>query len=303
VATMNIDGVSLFVSGRFIKLGSINDEYWLENDLINDPDRIIRSIKNNQAKIDIFTFSQKLPDTKPKHRYYMELDNIAALPIETFEHWWTKQVNDKTRNMVRKAQKKGVEVKVATFDNHLIEGIAGIYNETPVRQGRLFWHYGKDIEQVKIENSSFLERSDFLGAYYGDELIGFVKLVYVGEVAGMMQIISKIKDRDKATNNALVAKAVEICAEKKIRYLTYSKFIYGKKGIDPVAEFKHHNGFKKMDIPKYYIPLSLKGNIGIKLSLHHDLGELLPQDFSSYLRKIRVQLYQKKFNKLTASKG
>lgn len=291
---VNINGISLLVSGRFIKLGVVNDEYWLETDPHDDPEGIIEHIKYNRVKIDIFTFSQKLWDTTPKYDYHMEWDNIAALPIETFEHWWTKQVNDKTRNMVRKAQKKRVEVKVVTFDNALIEGIAGIYNETPVRQGRPFWHYDKDIESIRIENSTFLERSDFLGAYCGDELIGFIKLVYVGEVAGMMQIISKIKDRDKAPNNALVAKAVEVCAEKGIRYLTYSKFIYGKKGVDPVAEFKHHNGFKKIDVPKYYIPLSLKGSIGLKLSLHHGLGELLPQVFLSYLRKIRAQWYKRK---------
>jgi hypothetical protein len=284
---VNINGVSLFVSGRFIKLGVVNDEYWLEAGPYDDPEKIIEHIKINQVKIDIFTFSQKLWDTTPKYGYHIEWDNIAALPIKTFEHWWTKQVNDKTRNMVRKAQKKGVEVKVVKFDNSLIEGIAAIYNETPVRQGRHFRHYGKDIESIRSENSSFLERSEFLGAYCGNELIGFIKLVYMGEVAGMMQILSKIKDRDKAPNNALVAKAVEVCAERGIRHLTYSKFIYGKKGVDPVAEFKHHNGFKKIDVPKYYIPLSLKGIIGLKLNFHHDFSEQLPPALLLYLRKYR----------------
>jgi hypothetical protein len=289
VPIININGISLFVSGRFIKLGVVNDEYWLETHLRDYPQEIIERIKYNRVKIDIFTFSQKIWDTTPKYDYHMEWDNIAALPIETFEHWWTKQVNGKTRNMVRKSQKKGVEVRVAKFDNDLIEGITGIYNETPVRQGRYFRHYGKDIESIRIENSSFMDRSDFLAAYCGDELIGFIKLVYIGEVAGMMQILSKIKDRDKAPNNALVAKAVEVCAEKRIRFLTYSKFIYGKKGVDPVAEFKHHNGFKKIDVPKYYIPLSFKGSIGLKLNLHHGFSEQLPPAFLSYLRKLRAK--------------
>lgn len=291
MSVVNINEISLFVSGKFIKLGVVNDEYWLETDPHYDPEVIIKHIKYNRVKIDIFTFSQKLWDTTPKYDYHMEWDNIAALPIETFENWWTKQVNDKTRNMVRKAKKKGVEVKVVTFDNALIEGIAGIYNETPVRQGRNFRHYGKDIESIKTENSSFLERSDFVAAYCGDELIGFIKLVYMGEAAGMMQILSKIKDRDKAPNNALVAKAVEVCAGRGIRYLTYSKFIYGKKGVDPVAEFKQHNGFKKIDVPKYYIPLSLKGSIGLKLNLHHDFSEQLPSALLSYLRKVRAKWF------------
>ena len=44
-----------------------------------------------------------------------------------------------------------------------------------------------------------------------------------------MGIIAKIKHRDKAPMNALVAKAVEICAENKIPYLVYDKAYYGKK--------------------------------------------------------------------------
>ncbi len=294
MSVINIDGMSFFVSGRLIKIGAIKDEYWLETDQLNEPEQVIEHIKKNRNKIDIFTFTQKPLDAEPRYSYYMEWDNVAALPIETFEHWWTKQVNDKTRNMTRKAQKKGVEVRIVPFDNTLVEGIAGIYNETPVRQGRPFWHYGKDIEEIRKENSTFLERSDFLGAYCNEELIGFIKLVYVGRVAGMMQILSKIKDRDKAPNNALVAKAVEVCADKGIKYLTYARFVYGKKEIDPLAEFKRHNGFQRINIPKYYIPLTLKGTIGLRFRLHQDFDEFLPQNLILYLRDIRAKWYKKK---------
>lgn len=289
-----VNGTSLVVSGRILKIGAIEDEYWLERSSVGDPDQVIRNIRDSRAKIDLFTFSQKLPETAPKYPYYMEWDNVAALSIKTYDYWWNSQVNDKTRNMVRKAKKKGVEVRITDFNDALVKGITSIYNETPIRQGRRFWHYGKDIDRVKSENSTFSERRDFIGAYLGDQLIGFIKLVYTDEVAGMMQILSMIKDRDKATNNALLAKAVEICAEKGIRYLTYAKFTYGKKGTDPVAEFKHHNGFEKIEIPKYYVPLSARGRVMLRLGLHRELTELLPQGFSSSLRKIRTDWYLRK---------
>jgi hypothetical protein len=61
-----------------------------------------------------------------------------------------------------------------------------------------------------------------------------------------------------------------------------------------MAEFKHHNGFIKMNVPKYYLPLSVKGSIGLKLNLHHDLSTLLPQGLLSYLRKIRTKWYQRR---------
>ena len=70
-----------------------------------------------------------------------------------------------TRRNVRIAEKKDVVARVSPFDETLVRGIHGIYNETPLRQGKQFWHYGKDLETVKGENSSYLDRCTFLGAF------------------------------------------------------------------------------------------------------------------------------------------
>ena len=294
VPSLCVDDKVIVITGKFLRMASIKGEGWLESGEIGNPLSLIEKLKAWKAGIDVFTFSERLPDVKPKYNFYTEWENIAALPIKTFDYWWTTQINDKTRNMVRRAEKKGVTVRVTEFDEAFVEGIADIYNETPVRQGRAFWHYGKDIHTVRRDNSTFLERSDFIGAYCGNVLIGFAKLVYMGKVAGLMQILSKVKERDKAPNNALLSKVVEICAERGIEYIVYSKFTYGKKGIDPLADFKRHNAFQKIDIPRYYIPLSIRGTIGLKLGLHHDLGELLPEGLVSHLRRVRAKLLERK---------
>ena len=113
----------------------------------------------------------------------------------------------------------------------------------------------------------------------------------------MMQILSIIKDRDKEINNALLAKAVEVCAEKGIKYLTYAKFTYGKKGRDPVAEFKHHNGFEEIEIPKYYVQLTARGRVSLKIGLHREFSEMLPEGLSSSLRKLRTDWYLRKISR------
>jgi hypothetical protein len=302
MANIMVNGFPVGISGTIVKLGQIRDEYWMEGN-VDDPEALVKAIRDSGAKIDVFTFSQKLPETLPKYEYPMEWDNVAALHVESFDHWWTTQVNDKTRNMVRKAKKRGVEVRVANFDAAFVEGITAIYNETPIRQGRAFRHYGKDADTVRLENATFQDRCTFLGAYLENELIGFVKLVYAGETAGMMQILSLVKARDKAPNNALVAKAVELCAQRRVRYLTYSKFVYGKKGVDPVAEFKHHNGFRKMDVPKYYVPLNLRGRIGLALGLHQEFADLMPQKLALRLRDVRAKWYEKRRVALSSSSG
>src|SRR6202007_3187530 len=108
------------------------------------------------------------------------------------------------------AEKRGVNVKIAQFDDEFVRGIQGIYNESPVRQGRRFWHFGKNFETVKRENATYLDRSDFIGAYFNDELIGFIKIVYVDCIATLMQILAKEEHHDGRPMNALLAKAVEL---------------------------------------------------------------------------------------------
>ena len=92
----------------------------------------------------------------------------------------------------------------------------------------------------------------------------------------------------------LIAKSVEICEEKKIPNLIYGKFDYYKKEEDGIREFKKNTGFKKVDIPRYYIPLSIKGKIGLNLNLHHGIKGILPVFFIKLLSKIRFILIHKK---------
>ena len=140
------------------------------------PRRLIDELR--RANADIFTFVDLNPDGTQRYAYPLEWESVAALPITTFDHWWNRQIPQETRTGVRKAEKKGVTVEVVGFTDELVRGIQNIYNETPVRQGKPFWHYGKDFETLRTIHATFLETSDFIAAYYNGEIIGFMKLVY-----------------------------------------------------------------------------------------------------------------------------
>ena len=133
----------------------------------------------------------------------------------------SKQVKGTTRNMVRKSQKAGVEIKEIAYDDEFVRGMVKIFNETPMRQGRHFWHYGKDFGTVKEQFSRYIFREEMIGAYYKGELIGFVMLGNAGRFGVSRTDHFDVQHRDKATNNALMAKTVEICARKKLPYLVY----------------------------------------------------------------------------------
>jgi hypothetical protein len=287
---MNIGGHEVLIRGRAVRVGR------LESDGLEAPadmPGVIADLRRGRGGVDIFTFVQLLPHTQPRHAYTMEWDNFAALPVSTFDHWFTKQVDFKVRNKVRKGEKNGLRVREVAFDDALVRGISEIYNETPVRQGKRFWHYGKDLDSVRRENSTFLESSILIGAFVDEQLVGFLKVVVDADrgQASVMQILSMIKHRDKAPTNALIAQAVRSCAERQIGYIVYSNFSYGKKERDSLADFKEANGFQRIEVPRYYVPLTVKGHVALRLGFHHRLAERIPAPLLARIRDLRSRWY------------
>jgi len=282
------DEMEISISGNRLKIARLTEERYID---IENPETLLNSIKTKNLKADLFTFAQRLPESRPKFNYHLTFDTCAALPIQTYDYWLKNQIPKQTRTSIKKAYKEGVVVRQADFDDDFIHGMVEIFNECPIRQGKPSWPYGKAFNAVKQEFSKYAFREDHIGAYYKDELIGFIFLAYAGRYAITIQIIAKIKHQDKKPTNALLAKAVEICAEKKIPYLVYGRWARGTWG-----DFKKHNGFENILLPRYYIPLTLKGSIALKLLLQDGIVGILPEKLILRLRDIRKKFYTKKFD-------
>jgi hypothetical protein len=291
---MNISGREVKVQGRLCRVAYLDaDDY----KFLEEPEAAIAELRRSKVRADLFTFLQKLPDTQPKYSYPFEWDNFAVLPISTFENWWTQQLGFKARNKAKQAEKKGLVVREVPFDDTLAKGICEIYNECPVRQGRLFPHYGKNFETVRKMSATYLDSSVFIGAFDTDKLVGFIKLT-IDDTAiqsGLMHIVSLLQYRDKAPTNALVAQAVRSCADRHIPHLVYSKFAYGKKQQSSLSDFKERNGFKKVDIPRYYVPLTRWGSLAMSMGLHHRFVDRIPDSMAEKLREMRTSWYERKF--------
>ncbi len=226
-----------------------------------------------ERDIDIFTFVERkwCCSTPYLHSTWTkEEDNIGLIEIKDYATWWSS-VGKKTRNMVRRAEKSGIYVAIVEPDQKFAEGIWKIYNETPIRQERAFSHYGESREAV-VGNVTNARKASFIGAFLQEELVGFIQIVYGDKIAIIAQILSMQKHWDKAVNNALLAKAVEVCASKGEKWL-----MYGRIGNHPsLDKFKESNGFTKFPITRYYIPITEKGKIAIRLGLHRDFKDALP---------------------------
>lgn len=290
VDALDANGLRLVSSGHRLKIARLKKDW---DDDVRNPEEVVQAIKGSGLKADIFAFQQRLPDSYPMHKYKMEWESVAALPLTTYDDWFKHQLHQNPRNKIKKAKKSGIEIKQCSFDEDLIEGIYRVSNETPTRQGKPYWYYGVDRDKIRKLWSTYLERAVFFGAFYKNELIGYIKLVHTDRYIRTMGFISMVKHRNKAPMNALLDRAIQYCTEQKTPYLVFARYNYGKVGSNTLQDFKKYNGFESVIVPKYYVPLTIKGRLALALNLHKGIIGILPTKVVRVLRYLRNKWYEK----------
>lgn len=284
VPCVAVDGQWFTVTGGMLRTATLDDEWYAD---VADPRQVIETLRDvDGLRIDLFSFWQRLPERDARHPYHREVESVAALRVESYAHWLQRQASGKVRNMLRKAEKSGVTVRECAFDDTFVRAMAAIFNESRVRQGRPFWHYGKSEALLRRQFSRNLHRERLYGAFWRDEMIGFVMLADAGRYALLTQIISLLRHRDKAVSNALLAAAVEATAGLGRPHLVYANWTPG-----PLADFKRRNGFEKVDLPRYYVPLTARGALAIRAGVHRGWTAALPAPLYDALRDAKRRWY------------
>ncbi len=281
------------IHGRLVRIARLDGEKYTFPDA---PESFVAGLRQCGSRVDLFTFLQKLPETSARYPYPFEMDNLAVLPVSTFENWWTNQIRSFPRNRARQAEKRGVVLREVPFGEELIRGICRVYNETPVRQGKRFPFFGMTVERAREYAGTFLDRSVYLGAFFDYAMIGFVKLAMDESrtQACIVHILSMVQHNDKAPTNALIAESVRYCAAHNVSYLVYEHFNYGKKQDDSLSRFKEVNGFGRVDVPRYYVPITKAGSLALRLGLHRRLVDRLPESVAAKFRELRKAWYFRK---------
>jgi len=287
VPTEAVDGYDVIVVGRWPRIAMLHDEEWQEGMNETDPFAYARRVSESTLRAEIFSVAGEL-DRPVRGDLFHEMDNVAVINTNDFSGWWTGLPQSARKN-ARRAKRRGVEMRSVALDESFARGIKAIYDETPLRQGRPFWHYGKDIEQIIHENGTYGDRCEFLGAYVDEELIGFMKWVYVDRTARIMQILCLNSHQDKRPSIALIVRAAEICSQNGIGFLIYGKYTYGRKEDASITIFKKRLGFVQKDFPRYYLPLTVRGELALKLRMHRHLNEVLPASVIRILNTMRAK--------------
>jgi hypothetical protein len=80
--------------------------------------------------------------------------------------------------MLAKGEQLPAVTSLGCIKDAFVEGMWSIFNETPIRQGKRFWHYGKDVPTLKKGIQPFLvSRND-------PKLATFVKSVCREQLLG-----------------------------------------------------------------------------------------------------------------------
>lgn len=294
---IEVSGDILITTGNRLKIAKIRGEEMREKE-IEEPEvylLALRSEKGQMLKADIFTFSQKIPALQPRYAYPLELESVAAISIVSFKDWW-EGLPQESRKNVRRSQKRGVVIKVRQLDSDVIEDIRAVNDDSPLRQGVQNAYYGLSSEDTWKRYGEFNDRCDFICAYSGEEMIGFLHLVYREKIAAILNLTAKPSQFDKRPANAMVARAVEVCASRGISHITYGLYNYGNKRDSSLREFKIRNGFTEILVPRYFVPITTWGKLCMKANLHRGLIGILPSSMISAGLRAR-SLWYKRFHK------
>lgn len=281
---VNIDGELFTVFDGFPRIMTPEDEW---EDRLRSPEHVIEtSASHPEIKADIFSFWQEWPSSECRYPYPYDWEELAVVPTTSYDDWWNKKLKSRVRNKVRKCEKSGVVIRESEFDEEFASGVAAIFNESPIRQGRPFWHYGKSAETIRRQFSRYMWRERVAAAYVDDVMAGFIMVGNKGKFGYIGQILSKIEDRERGVNVALMAKAVEMCAEQGNEFL-----VYGFWGDSSLAEFKRRCGFEPARVPRYFVPLTRAGSLALKIQAHRGISGVLPAPVVRALKRVRASAY------------
>ena len=250
------------------------DEYI--NDFCPDPS-IFRG-----GGIDVLSFRERswCNTVTPPFKVKVCKDNVAIAEFSSYEDW-LQNLKHETRARIKRAAKRGLITKEVTYSDDFAYGVWRIFNESKVRQGRRFTHYGESLESVKRQLS--LSKDIIIGAFDGKEVVGFIQLAIGDNTGQITQILSLERKREMLPNNALIAKAVEVCADHGLTWL-----VYARMGNHPSLDsFKRNNGFQKIEIKRFYAPLTVRGKIFLLFGLQRSIKDSVP----SFLKPVSFGIY------------
>lgn len=244
---------------------------------------LLKALREREA--DVFTFVDRGwcngPNPTSQPSKYKIRQNMLFMHLKSYGDWWNS-VGRKSRNMrniVRKAQKSGLRFVEVKSSEEVACDILRIYRSSPIKQERRNFNLDVTLEEVKEKLS--LPNYVIVGAYLGRELVGFGSLRFGDRAAYFRTLASLEEHKDKAVNNGLIAKVIEVCLEKGSEWLVYASWGYWPQP-ESVVTFAINNGFRRGTVYRYYVPLTPKGHVAARLFTNPKVTKVMELAITSF---------------------
>jgi hypothetical protein len=201
-------------------------------------------------------------------RHSTELSNtlrIALLQFDSYDHWLSR-LNKDTRYEIRKSRKMIQTRIIERATKPEAEQIVGLYTESPFREGRYFAEYSAWTAEKLLGKDLTDRRQLSVVAVYENQVVGFAKTIFNGQVAVVGTMLSSLSIRKKVrgVSNALLSAQIEALSQKGIRFLVYGKLDV-LAGLD---RFKASHGFTGATVIYSYVTLTPKGRLLAGLGMY-----------------------------------
>lgn len=158
---------------------------------------------------------------------------------------YLQQVGAKTRNMIRKADKRGYVAGVFDY-NDFLDDVYSVNTSKKFRAGRrMTKSYQERPWPVRVDNSCSSHRLVYVGVFKDGRLVAYAKVVIVGEVAVLDRFIGHGDNLRDGVMNLLLYAVVCYCVSVGVYWVNYLTMESASKGIE---DFKRHAGFRATDV-------------------------------------------------------
>ena len=174
---------------------------------------------------------------------------------KSYEDVWDTVYSTKTRNMIRKAKKGGVECRTIDILDHVDDAVACTLSK-PVRHGSRLpeYYYDTDMYRQKMERwqEIFGDNMISFGAFFDGKLVAYINtFVRFGE-AITNNMLSHADALQVAPNNAVFDFMIKYYTDRDdVRRLMYSF-----DTTESVDKFKHSMGFEPILVKRWYMELN-----------------------------------------------
>jgi len=177
--------------------------------------------------------------------YTLYFHPIAIIKIPQNIDQYLKHIGAKSRNMIKKAQKQGIECDVFSWNDKLND-IYKINTSSFIRQGRemdiSYKEYPKNIEYPKENDFKIVH----IGAFHNTILIGYVELYLYGNFAMTNRILGHNEYLRYGIMNLLIKHCVEYAIENNISFINYLTMLNRKN--NSLSAFKYRVGFREYSL-------------------------------------------------------